>query len=104
MADDDADDLLLQVEKVVVDGNEFIEFQSGGQELDHSYCYRLRVRLSVRLKNPLRVLAGWAAVCVVLPYVDGGRLFQVHAAAAGNERSPTVCNVQTTKHTSQHCD
>jgi len=40
MADDDADDLLLQVEEVVVDGNEFIEFESGGQELDHAYQSR----------------------------------------------------------------
>ena len=39
MADDDADDLLLQVEEVVADGNKFIEFESGGQELDHEYCY-----------------------------------------------------------------
>jgi len=39
MADDDADDLLLQVEEVVADGTEFIEFESGGQEVDHAYCY-----------------------------------------------------------------
>ena len=66
MADDDADDLLLQVE-VVADGTEFIEFESGGQEVDHAYCYRTTCETESEAEEPVAALAGWAVVCVVLP-------------------------------------